>query len=248
MAACRIARLREALGGGVRLTRMAFKAAVFLRFRAPWLFGKRKVRSSLIMHAGGLEQRFGANRRWLGVNRRKSDASSRKRCNECGARAGRKRKTATRPPGATRRVSTALRSRRAGPLVPAADSAGPTELGNHLLQGGYPARMRVQTGNERQFASSNLQKRLPAAQPDLLQRLQTVRDKRRTNHEQFSNSVPGDSHQFLGGIGLQPGLTAEPRLKCDGIAHDTRFLHERFHRFEALGAISSRMRPGGLAQ
>src|SRR6185436_11413253 len=104
--------------------------------------------------------------------------------------------------------------------------------------------MLVQTGNQSEFLAAGLKKSFPASYPDFLEGFQTIRDEGRTDHKQSLRSIGRHSLDFAVGVRLQPGITAEPRLKSDRIffLRHTGFFNKGLHRLEALRTVTRRMR------
>src|SRR3569833_57824 len=121
------------------------------------------------------------------------------------------------------------------------------KLIRHVFQSRQPKRMLIQTRNPCEIFSASIEKCLPPAYANLLDGFQTIGNERGTNHEQLFHAPCRKPLQLVFSGGREPGITAEPGLKSNGVfgAGDVRPADEAFDSLETLSAITSGMRRAG---
>src|SRR5260370_38668325 len=78
------------------------------------------------------------------------------------------------------------------------------KLANHLFQSLDPKRVFIQTRDQAKLTPARFKKCFTPSNADLLQRLKTIRDERRANHQQLLHSPRCQLRQFMVGVELQP--------------------------------------------
>src|SRR6185437_16706554 len=107
--------------------------------------------------------------------------------------------------------------------------------------------MPVQTWNPHEIFPARLEKHFSSTNANLLNRLQTIGNKRRTDHEQSFHTGTCKPLKFVFRGRRQPGVAAESRLKSNGVlgGWNVCLADEGFYGFETLGPVTLRMRRAG---
>src|SRR5882672_6023009 len=87
----------------------------------------------------------------------------------------------------------------------------------HLCQRLKPHWMFIEAGDLRELFAARLQECVATAHADFLDGLETIGHKCRADHEQLFHAFFGKTLQLEVGIGFEPRVPAQARLKGDGV-------------------------------
>src|SRR6185437_15840649 len=107
--------------------------------------------------------------------------------------------------------------------------------------------MPVQTWNPHEIFPARLEKHFSSTNANLLNRLQTIGNKRRADHEQSFHTGTCKPLKLVFRGRSQPRVAAQSRLKSNGVldGRNVCLTDEGFYGFETLGAVTRRMRRAG---